>query len=137
MNWMISVEQLESDVNYTQAPVIGLQVQDFALAPEKYTSPFTKLGIAVQHQTFSAEAANNGIVEPDLPAKAHAGQLVSVVDDWPSDMSIPAGTVVIPVKPDEETEKQITTDGYEYHPSVESYLAQLDISTLKPMNRFE
>lgn len=121
INWVPSLEELAADPEAGEAPVVGMQVEDFDTLPDSMTEPFVKRGMGAQVYNYSVEYQNNGMVGADPFADAHEGQLLSVVDKWPTSLEIPSGGNVVATDLDEDTITAIKEEGYRVYPSVESF----------------
>lgn len=130
-NWVPSLEEMASDPGYVDAPAIGIQADDFDMVTNSIAEPFVAKGMGVQPIVYNVEASDvPGYVDPDPFAKAYDGQIVTLVNKWPTELPIPEGGDVIAQDMDEATVQQISSEGYNVFVSAEAYVAQLDPSKL-------
>lgn len=136
-NWVPSLEELAADPGYASAPVVGIQTTDFDTLPNSVTEPLTTRGFAVERFTMNVAPSsegmtnvntyNNGVFSKPTESDSKPGQTATLVSKWPTDLTIPAGGVVIANGVDEDGLAQIRDAGYELHTSGESYAASLTI----------
>ena len=127
--WLASLEDLAADPGYTDAPVVGLQVDDIEANVQELAQPLVDQGFAVDLPSkISAESLDvPGLVEPDVAKPAHGGQQVAAITRWPTELTIPEGGVVMANGLTEEELAAIEEQGYRVFPTMEqaaSYLWQ-------------
>lgn len=135
MNWVPSLEELAADPGYASAPVVGIQTSDFDTLPDSITEPLTERGFAINRTATNINPSsegmtnvntyNNGVFSKPTESDSKPGRLATLVSKWPTDITIPAGGVVIANGVSEDGLAQIQDAGYELHTSGESYAASL------------
>lgn len=127
-NWFPSLEELAADPGYTEAPTVSVQTQDFAAPPDNVTSDLVENGFAVR-QVYNTEdltnTVHNGVFTKGDDQKAHEGQVLTVVTQWPAAVTIPDGSHVLAMGMVDDDLKLIQDAGYQLHTSTESLIQAL------------